>query len=131
MTDGVLLREVAGDLMLRKYSAVVIDEAHERGVNTDLLLGLLSRVVKLRRQEADAAGCGGGAGDDGTAAEGVGPLKLIIMSATLQVETFSQNARLFAEPPPVLSVQARQFPVTTHFARTTPDDHLQAAYRKV
>ncbi|KAK2069426.1 hypothetical protein P8C59_004010 [Phyllachora maydis] len=47
MTDGVLLREVAQDIALRKYSAIVIDEAHERSVNTDILLGMLSRVVKL------------------------------------------------------------------------------------
>jgi ATP-dependent RNA helicase DHX37/DHR1 len=50
MTDGVLLREVAVDLLLSKYSAIVVDEAHERSVNTDVLIGVLSRVVKLRRE---------------------------------------------------------------------------------
>jgi ATP-dependent RNA helicase DHX37/DHR1 len=49
MTDGVLLREVAVDLLLTKYSAIIVDEAHERSVNTDVLIGVLSRVVKLRR----------------------------------------------------------------------------------
>ena len=132
MTDGVLLREVATDLMLRKYSVLVIDEAHERGVNTDLLLGLLSRVVKLRRQEADAMmGPKGSKASKSLEAAGVGPLKLVIMSATLQVSTFSENARLFPTPPPVIKVDARQFPVTSHFARVTPDDHLEAAYKKV
>jgi ATP-dependent RNA helicase DHX37/DHR1 len=48
MTDGVLLREVAADVLLMKYSAVIVDEAHERSVNTDVLIGVLSRVVKLR-----------------------------------------------------------------------------------
>ena len=57
-------------------------------------------------------------------------LKLVIMSATLQVETFRDNARLFAAPPPVITVDARQFPVVTHFTRRTPIDHLKAAYRK-
>jgi ATP-dependent RNA helicase DHX37/DHR1 len=50
MTDGVLLREIALDLLLSKYSAIIVDEAHERSVNTDVLIGVLSRVVKLRRE---------------------------------------------------------------------------------
>lgn len=50
MTDGVLLRELAGDFLLSKYSVVVIDEAHERGVNTDVLIGVLSRVARLREE---------------------------------------------------------------------------------
>jgi ATP-dependent RNA helicase DHX37/DHR1 len=50
MTDGVLLREIAVDLLLTKYSAIIVDEAHERSVNTDVLIGVLSRVVRLRRE---------------------------------------------------------------------------------
>jgi ATP-dependent RNA helicase DHX37/DHR1 len=50
MTDGVLLREVAQDLLLNNYSAIIVDEAHERSVNTDVLIGVLSRIVKLRRE---------------------------------------------------------------------------------
>jgi ATP-dependent RNA helicase DHX37/DHR1 len=48
MTDGVLLRELASDFLLSKYSALIIDEAHERSMNTDILIGVLSRVVTLR-----------------------------------------------------------------------------------
>lgn len=48
MTDGVLLQEIASDLLLRKYSAVLLDEAHERNLNTDVLLGMLSRSIPLR-----------------------------------------------------------------------------------
>ena len=48
MTDGVLLREVSEDILMRKYSAVIVDEAHERSLNTDILIGVMSRVVKLR-----------------------------------------------------------------------------------
>jgi ATP-dependent RNA helicase DHX37/DHR1 len=52
MTDGILLREASDDLLLRKYSAIIIDEAHERNINTDILIGMLSRVVRLRNQLA-------------------------------------------------------------------------------
>jgi ATP-dependent RNA helicase DHX37/DHR1 len=48
MTDGVLLRELASDFLLSKYSVLIIDEAHERSMNTDILIGVVSRVVKLR-----------------------------------------------------------------------------------
>lgn len=48
MTDGVLLQEIASDLLLRKYSVILLDEAHERNLNTDVLLGMLSRSIPLR-----------------------------------------------------------------------------------
>jgi len=48
MTDGVLLRELATDFLLKKYSVIIVDEAHERSMNTDILIGVLSRVIKLR-----------------------------------------------------------------------------------
>lgn len=50
MTDGVLLRELANDFLLKKYSAIIIDEAHERSINTDILIGVMSRVLRLRAQ---------------------------------------------------------------------------------
>lgn len=50
MTDGVLLRELATDFLLTKYSVIIIDEAHERSINTDILIGVLSRVIKLREE---------------------------------------------------------------------------------
>jgi len=50
MTDGVLLRELSSDFLLRKYSVLIIDEAHERSMNTDILIGVLSRVLKLREE---------------------------------------------------------------------------------
>ena len=112
MTDGVLLKEVQTDFLLTKYSAIVIDEAHERSVYTDILIGLLSRIVPLRRKRAN-------------------PLKLVIMSATLRVEDFTDNRRLFAQVPPVIRVESRQFPVVVHFNKRTPDDYLAEAYKKI
>lgn len=119
MTDGILLREVQGDFMLRKYGVVIIDEAHERSVNCDILIGLLSRVVSLRREEYRQK------------KENSCPLKLIIMSATLRLCDFTENARLFATPPPVVSVDAKTFPVTVHFDRQTEEDYVEAAAKKV
>ncbi|TKC46656.1 hypothetical protein EI555_011304, partial [Monodon monoceros] len=60
------------------------------------------------------------------------PLKLLIMSATLRVEDFTQNQRLFAQPPPVIKVESRQFPVTVHFNKRTPlEDYSGECFRKV
>ncbi|TWU71507.1 putative ATP-dependent RNA helicase DHR1 [Metarhizium rileyi] len=118
LTDGVLLREIAQDITLRKYSAIIIDEAHERSVNTDILIGMLSRVIKLRTELSE---------EDPT----IKPLKLIIMSATLRIEDLTMNSTLFPTPPPVLEVEGRQHPVTMHFARKTHHDYVEEAFRKI
>ncbi|XP_028393261.1 probable ATP-dependent RNA helicase DHX37 [Dendronephthya gigantea] len=112
MTDGVLLREVEKDFLLSNYSVIVIDEAHERSVYTDILIGLLSRIVLLRKKHGNI-------------------LKLIIMSATLRVDDFTNNMNLFSPTPPVVKVEARQFPVTIHFSKRTPTDYVNEAFRKV
>lgn len=60
------------------------------------------------------------------------PLKLVIMSATLRVEDFTANSRLFPSPPPVIRVDARQFPVSIHFnRRTVMDSYMDEVFRKV
>ncbi|KAM3423119.1 hypothetical protein BST61_g575 [Cercospora zeina] len=120
MTDGILLREISQDFSLSKYSAIVIDEAHERSVNTDILIGMLSRIVPLRqdlsREDADK----------------YVPLKLIIMSATLRVTDFLMNDRLFRKvKPPIIEAEGRQYPVTEHFARKTQRDYVSEMVRKV
>ncbi|KAF2097434.1 P-loop containing nucleoside triphosphate hydrolase protein [Rhizodiscina lignyota] len=120
MTDGILLREISQDISLEKYSAVIIDEAHERSVNTDILIGMLSRVVLNVRAE--------------NAQRDVSrkPLKLIIMSATLRIKDFIENQRLFPQgPPPLVQAEGRQYPVTIHFSRKTQSDYVEEAFKKV
>lgn len=71
---------------MKKYSVIIIDEAHERSVFSDILIGILSRIIPRREAKGK-------------------PLKLVIMSATLRVEDFTENVRLFKEPkPPVIKV---------------------------
>ncbi|KAJ5484939.1 ATP-dependent RNA helicase DHR1 [Penicillium diatomitis] len=119
MTDGILLREIADDFALRKYSVLIIDEAHERSVNTDILIGMVSRIVDLRKSMSE---------EDPS----VKPLKVVIMSATLRISDFTENPSLFRDgPPPLVQAEGRQYPVTVHFARRTQRDYVEEAFRKV
>lgn len=118
MTDGILLREASEDIALRKYSAIIIDEAHERSKDTDILLGMMSRIVKLRESLS-------------LEDPGIKPLKLVIMSATLTVADFTENRNLYFPAPPVVQVEGRQYPVTVHWARRTTRDYLDEAYNKI
>lgn len=121
MTDGVLLRELAQDLTLAKYSVVIVDEAHERSVNTDVLIGMLSRVVRLREKRWMESDMG---------SMKARPLRLVIMSATMRVGDFTQHTVLFPSPPPVIHIGARQHPVTVHFNRRTVQDYITEAIKK-
>ncbi|VDN93251.1 unnamed protein product [Brugia pahangi] len=112
MTDGVLMKEMQKDVMLSAYSVIIIDEAHERSMYSDVLIGLLTRIAPYRSRSGS-------------------PLKLIIMSATLRIDDF-QNKRLFpVSLPPVLSIDARQYPVSVHFEKRTPENYLIAAFHKI
>ena len=119
MTDGILLREISNDFSLSKYSVLIIDEVHERSTNTDILIGMVSRIVNLRetlsRENVQ-----------------VKPLKLIIMSATLRISDFLENETLFRNgPPPLVQAEGRQYPVTTHFARRTQRDYVEEVFDKI
>ncbi|ESS29184.1 helicase associated domain (ha2) protein, partial [Toxoplasma gondii VEG] len=118
MTDGVLLREIQRDFLCSEYACIIIDEAHERSVNTDLLVGLLSRAVKLRRSKFEAGEVM------------LPPLKLVIMSASLRAKDFTENPLLFCPPPALLSIPAKQFRVTSFFSKSTPENYLDAAVKK-
>src|SRR6187431_1676563 len=87
MTDGILLAELQRDRQLKRYDTIIIDEAHERSLNIDFLLGYLKRLLPRRPD-----------------------LKVIITSATIDVERFSQH---FAAP--VIEVSGRTFPVEVRY----------------
>ena len=112
-TDGILLLEIINDPILSKYSCVVLDEAHERGVNTDILISLLSLAVSQRRKDFNAGAK-------------LSPLKLVIMSATCDTEVFT-DGRLFKIHPTMIEVEGRTFDITDHheFRTATIDDEIE------
>ncbi|CCI50075.1 unnamed protein product [Albugo candida] len=107
MTDGIPLKEIQQDFLLRQYSIIILDEAHERNINTDILIGLLSRIVPFRSKlalkelEEYRALTVEEQNEFGGIQKLLKPLKLVIMSATLRVEDFTNNTVLLPSPPPV------------------------------
>ena len=95
MTDGLLLAELGADPELRRYDTVIVDEAHERSLNVDLLLGVLKRLLPRRPE-----------------------LKLIVTSATLAVERVSR----FFDDAPVLAVSGRSHPIEVRYAAAADQD---------
>jgi ATP-dependent helicase HrpA len=92
MTDGILLAEIQRDKLLRKYNAIIIDEAHERSLNIDFILGYLKRILPQRPD-----------------------LKIIITSATIDPERFAKHFGTEEEPSPIIEVSGRTFPVEIRY----------------
>lgn len=101
MTDGILLAESQGDPMLKQYSALILDEAHERSLNIDFLLGYLKQVLAKRQD-----------------------LKLVISSATLDAGSFATFFGSENHPAPVIEAPGRMFPVEEVFLAPKEDEEL-------
>lgn len=126
MTDGILLKELELDFLLEKYSVIIIDEAHERSINTDILISLLSRIVRLRLKQ-----CLNERKEKKAVYEHY-PLRVVIMSATLRIDDFMKNKRLFPSiVPRLIKVESRQHSVEIHFNKLTKDDYEEETFIKV
>uniref|UniRef100_UPI003D93ACDA ATP-dependent RNA helicase HrpA n=1 Tax=Gordonia sp. B7-2 TaxID=3420932 RepID=UPI003D93ACDA len=96
MTDGILLREIAADPLLRRYDTLIVDEAHERSLNIDFILGYLLRLLPRRPD-----------------------LKVIITSATIEPDRFARHFTTADAPVPVIEVSGRTYPVDVRYRPLT------------
>ena len=132
VTDGILLKELENDSLLSEYSVIIIDEAHERTINSDLLIGFISQILKIRYILWKRKMKYNNNNIDTNNGEGkfVLPLRLIIMSATLRVTEFSEN-KIFSNllKPRIVEISTRQYPVHIYHSKKTENDYLKEAFK--
>ena len=104
MTDGILLQEIKADYMLTHYSVIMIDEAHERSLNIDFILGLLKRILEARPS-----------------------FKVIVSSATINAEVFSQ----YFDSCPIVRIESEMYPVQVVYDPPLVEDHGEELVRKI